>query len=538
MKVSVSRIRQSLNRRWEHSRASQRIEHLARKIAAAGIVDPKARPVIFFNASTRLEGLSLNAAFSLLSSWAVRLSGVPVIHFACQAGMSRCVLGTNRKNPHDLPPCPACLRQSKSIYAYSPTHWFIQHHETALDTALTPLSLDDLVRFEKDGLQLGDLVLPSVRWVLRRHHLIDDEPTRFLYRQFILSAWRVAGEFGQLLDLAKPQAVVVFNGMFFPEATARRVAIMRGIRVITHEVCHQPMTAFFTTGDATAYPIHIPDDYQLTPAQEGQLNAYLEQRFQGNFSMAGIRFWPEMRGLDERFLQKAAKFQKIVPVFTNVIFDTSQSHANVIFPEMFAWMELILEIIRTHPETLFVIRAHPDETRPGKESCETVEAWVKARGVEKLPNVVFVNPREYISSYELIRRSHFVMVYNSTIGVEATLLGAAVLCGGKARYTQIPTVYFPQTPGEYRQMAEDFLAQPQVAPTEQMSVNARRFVHFNLYRACLPFGSLLEEDKVWRGFVVPKNLPVDAFRPENSQVMRIVAEGILQDKPFLMDGES
>ena len=48
--------------------------------------------------------------------------------------------------------------------------------------------------------------------------------------------------------------------------------------------------------------------------------------------MAGIRFWPEMRGLDEAFLQKAAKFHQIVPVFTNVIYDTSQVHANTCFP--------------------------------------------------------------------------------------------------------------------------------------------------------------------------------------------------------------
>jgi len=52
---------------------------------------------------------------------------------------------------------------------------------------------------------------------------------------------------------------------------------------------------------------------------------------QGNFTMAGVRFWPEMKGLDEEFLAKTSRFKHIVPVFTNVIFDTSQVHANTLF---------------------------------------------------------------------------------------------------------------------------------------------------------------------------------------------------------------
>ncbi len=61
-----------------------------------------------------------------------------------------------------------------------------------------------------------------------------------------------------LLDETQPRAVIVFNGQFFPEATARYIAQKRGIRVITHEVGLQPASAFFTDGEATAYPIHIP----------------------------------------------------------------------------------------------------------------------------------------------------------------------------------------------------------------------------------------------------------------------------------------
>jgi len=162
------------------------------------------------------------------------------------------------------------------------------------------------------------------------------------------------------------------------------------------------------------------------------------------------------------FGQLLSAFPKLVPVFTNVIFDTSQGHANVVFQHMFAWLDRVLEIIRVHPETFFVIRAHPDECRPGKQSRESVADWVKNNQVTALPNVLFVDASEYFSSYELIRKSKFVMVYNSTIGLEASVIGLPVLCGGKARFTQIPTVFFPPSPDDYSRQAEEFLRAKQI----------------------------------------------------------------------------
>ena len=38
-------------------------------------------PVIFMGVSTRLQGMSLNAGFALLTKWGLHLKGMPVIQF-------------------------------------------------------------------------------------------------------------------------------------------------------------------------------------------------------------------------------------------------------------------------------------------------------------------------------------------------------------------------------------------------------------------------------------------------------------------------
>jgi hypothetical protein len=535
------RLKRGLARRLNNLK----IASVAKRVARRSPI-PAGAPILFFKASTGIDDLSWNSGFHLLASWALRLKGIPVAYFACQSGMSHCVLGTNRDHVRKAPPCKSCIYQSRTLYSDVPSyqftnlpvpnshvHWFSYQRDPQLAMAIEHLPLHSLMAFEWQGLPLGTLCLPGLRWILRIHHLKDDESTRYLLREYILSAWNVAQKFSEFLDQTQPRAVVVFNGQFYPEATARYLARKRGIRVITHEVGLQPATAFFTNGEATAYPIHIPDEFELNDEQNAKLDAYLARRFQGDFTMAGIKFWADMKGLDESFLQKAAKFKQIVPVFTNVIFDTSQPHANTVFEDMFDWLDLTLEVIRAHPETLFVIRAHPDELRVRKASRETVAAWVEASGADKEPNIVFVAPNETLSSYELIQKSKFVMVYNSTIGLEASIMGARVLCAGKARFTQYPTVFFPQTMDDVKEKLKEFLDAEEIEVPAEFKRNARRFLYYQLFRTSLPFGDFLEPS-VRTTQTRLKSFKLEELSPEKSKAMEAIFDGLLNDGDFLL----
>jgi hypothetical protein len=551
----TQRIKRGLLRRLNNLKIASVARQVARREP-----EPKGAPVIFFKASTGIDDLSWNSGFHLLASWALRLKGIPVVYFACDSGMSHCVLGTNRNDVHKEPPCKSCVYQSKTLYTGLPTidgragggasiqtssysaaavsrpesgvSWFNFQRDEKLNEALTGLSVPEMMRFVWEGIPLGALCLPGLRWILRVHNLNDDESTRYLFREYILSAWNVAKNFSRFLDETNPLAVIVFNGQFFPEATARYLAQKRGLRVITHEVGLQPASAFFTDGEATAYPITIPESFEMNEEQNAKLDAYLAKRFQGDFTMAGIKFWADMKGLDESFLKKAAGFKQIVPVFTNVIFDTSQPHANTVFTDMFAWLDFVLESIKAHPETLFVIRAHPDETRTRKESRETVQGWVEEKGVNKLENVVFVAPKESLSSYELIQRSKFVMVYNSTIGLEASLMGVPVLCAGKARFTQYPTVFFPQTVDEARRKMKEFLTAEKIDVPPEFTRNARRFLYYQLFRTSLPFGDFLEPS------VRTTQTRLKSFELEElmkSEAVKVILDGVLDGGDFLLE---
>jgi hypothetical protein len=161
-----------------------------------------------------------------------------------------------------------------------------------------------------------------------------------------------------------------------------------------------------------------------------------------------------------------------------------------------------------------------------------VAGWVESRRAADQPNVIFVPPHEFLSSYELIARSKFVMIYNSTIGLEATIMGAAVLSAGKARFTQYPTVFFPPSVAEYAKTLERFLAAETIDVPADFRRNARRFLYYQLFRTSLPFGEFLETG------IRTTHARLKWFDPRDllhSPAIQTVARGLLENGDFLLD---
>jgi hypothetical protein len=329
-----------------------------------------------------------------------------------------------------------------------------------------------------------------------------------------------------------PRALVVFNGVFYPEAVARSIARTMDIPVITHEVGLRPLSAFFSHDEATFRRVELPDGARLTGPQQNEVEQVLASRIRGDFSMAGVRFWPRMDGLPKSVRDQGARRKRIVSVFTNVIFDTSQIHANVAFADMFEWLDALADVMEKATDTLFVIRAHPDETRPGKVSQESVRAWYESSRVRARQNVVFIGPGEFTSSYELIRASKLVLVYNSSVGLEAAALGVPVLAAARARYSHLPVAVLPATREAYGRQLEAMLASPEIVGPSGASETARAFLYWELFRASLDLSEFLSPHPQFAGMVTFQEFAPD--RLQHSMALTCVANGILQGAPFVL----
>ena len=110
-------------------------------------------------------------------------------------------------------------------------------------------------------------------------------------------------------------------------------------------------------------------------------------------------------------------------------------------------------------------------------------------------------------------------------------MGAAVLCAGKARFTQYPTVFFPQTVDELRRKMKEFLDAEKIEAPAEFKRNARRFLYYQLFRTSLPFGEFLEPS-VRTTQTRLKSFTLDELM--ESDAVKVILDGVLEDGDFLL----
>jgi len=494
------------------------------------------RPIVLVSISARTRTVSFSGATHLLLGWALRLVGRKVIYYSCRRSLPKCVLHVRPSKPKEPPPCDACEALSDALlppqHARTWNRWPEEYDAdlTAWLAELETQTLDALRHVSFEGLPLGELAWPALMWALRVGDPAKNPAAPWILARYIAGAAQLARDFRRFVEETHPEVVVVFNGLFYPEAVAAAVARERGIRVVTYEFGFRAGSVHFSHEQATRYDIRVPDDFQMGKKENDRLDEHLAERFKGEFTMGGVRFWPEMKDLDSTFLRKADQFRQLVPVFTNVIFDTSQSYSNVCFRNMFDWLEATMAIARDTPDTLFVVRAHPDESRSGKESHEPVGEWLRDRGWLARKNVAFVGPDDYLSSYRLIQRARCVLVYNSTIGLEAAMMGTPTFSGGLARYCRSGAAAVASTPAEYRRKLAAFLAADPTPPDQRQQQLARRYYYYTFYKACIDLSHFLGAE----GMVFALTFGnVEDLLPDHSQEMKILTQGIVEGTPFL-----
>lgn len=501
------------------------------EIARIETRQPGARPpVVIVDLARATSRLTCHTATSRLIGWALRLAGQSAIYATCGRAVPQCLFsGANQWLPDVRPPCATCTHLRTRWYPAHLTYTCTSRMATltSLARAVETAPLAELLELEWHDLPLGRLCAPSARWLLRRHDLAADPGARALLQRFIMGAASLATSFGELIDEQKPRAFVVYNGAFYGEATVGAVARQHGVPVVSHEIGWVPGRMFISRDDATRYRIPLPEGYAPSGAEDVRFDEYLTRRFRGDFRMGATRFWPEMQTLPPALEARMAGFQNVATVFSNVVFDTSQIYANTVFDGMFAWLDATLGLAAKRPETLFVVRAHPDEFL--KQSLETVATWLEAHPARRLPNVALIPASEYVSSYDLVRSSKLVIVYNSTIGLEAMILGKPVVCGGHTRYLDATAAVHPKTPELYADTIAQYLDAPPVTLDDRERERARRYMHYTYFKACLDLAPW-----IGTGLMVPDGLLTSSatLRREAAPEMDIIVRGVLDGEAF------
>jgi hypothetical protein len=428
-----------------------------------------------------LRGWSVHSAYELTIAQALRLRGAEVTLLTCGGGLPACELGWARSAyPR---PCDRCAWLTDRVARASG----LEHRRLG---ALLPWDSDARAApaHEKAGDEQAhhrEISHVSASWLLKatRPDLVPGAES--VIEDFAVAAEGLQAAATALLDELRPDVVFMLNGLFAAERTIRELALARGLRAPTYEIAPRG-GAIVLSQDAPAPDYRVDRLWRevrhrpLSRRQHSETIALLRDRAQG--VGAHESYYEHVQDDPSELRRRLAlgERERIVSLFTNVIWDSATLGHDLAFESMFDWAEQAVRLA-AEQEMALVVRIHPAERRWGTR--ERLRDVLVSRIGELPPNVRLVGAEEPLSSYVLLEASELVLTYTTTVGLEAAAQGKRVAVAGDTHYRERGFTFDIARPEQLAQVLARPLPPPSLAEVDL----AVRYAHMFFFRAMIPF---------------------------------------------------
>jgi hypothetical protein len=445
----------------------------------------------------------------------------------------------------DKAPVPHCGRCAASVLdlakaAGVPTFTVMEHVDQAsLDTAEAMIANcpdGSLAEFQWRGSRVGLAALGNARWKLRTHFVDRHPKGREAMLDFVRSGIRWADGMSRILDRYRPDVVVMLNGMFLPERLTAELARVRGARLVFFERGRDAGSVFLSH-ERAAPKYDISDAWNnvseqaLLPQEEQAVTALVGRRARGENVVETYWAPGEIEKSPLAEFLRIADPTKVAVLYTNVIWDTAMQDRDIIFSDMFGWLERAIEVFATRPDWTLVIRVHPAETQlKGRESHDRVAEWISQKYPHLPTNIRVVPPAQPIDSYALMRLARIGLVYASTAGLELALHGVPLVVAGNAHYRGKGFTYDPES-------AEDFSTTVLRLMDKGPSTNdgfdslARKYAHLFFLRRTMP-ASVVDEPEYGKPRLAYSSL--EELQVGRNPTLDVICDGILTGSEFAL----
>ena len=343
-----------------------------------------------------------------------------------------------------------------------------------------------------EGFPLGRLIRISVIRYLRTVRPPQEVAFREQCENFVSSgllSLRVAEKI-----LQKPWAFLfMVNGGFFAESIMIQVANRKNLPFFTYERGLKKDFVLLNKNDRLIN-FNVSQIFrqreELNEAENGEIQAYLEERKFGR--KAVVNYWPEVMD-DKARIRKLLGLnpgRKIFVAFPNITWDSAVLNREIFFPSLWEWLRQTIDHFRAIPDVHLIVRVHPAEVRLRQKSSERVADLIRSEFPGWQEYIKLVDADSPISSYALIQMADKVLVYTSTTGLEAAMMGKQVIVSARTHYRGMGFTTDPATREEYW---KTLLETPSLDKSEIMD-KARRNAYTLFFDTHIPFQSLSEED--------------------------------------------
>ncbi|MBI5787947.1 MAG: hypothetical protein HZA78_03720 [Candidatus Schekmanbacteria bacterium] len=438
--------------------------------------------------------------------------------------------------------CSTCYHSQKILLEkfklpYDSISQYISKNERRQIAALLKQStnLDDIIL---NGHNLASIVEPSLLRFLLKGSLDNSKEDQSFKRNFIESAAILDKVHQNALDLINPDVVFCVNGLFFGERLALLQARQRGKRVVTYERSPNRKNAVILSHNKPVVEIDLTALWEqvvtwpLTPKQEAEIDRFINSRIAGNTGCVSYMNAPRNNVAELYNILTLSPEKKTAVLFTNVLWDTAIYKKDLHFKDMREWVCKTIDYFVKNPQFQLIIRIHPAEIKvKSSETREKVGDILKQKYPRLPKNICIIYPDQDINSYLLLEAGNLVLVYTTTLGLEAATRGIPVIVSANTHYRGKGFTFDISSNEEYYPMLSNLLQREGKISDEWVNL-ARKYLYFFFYRYSIIYDAVDEPYLGLTGQFKIKN--IHDLAPGRDKNFDLICDGIISGKEFFL----
>lgn len=387
----------------------------------------------------------------------------------------------------DLAICSSCVKDtnkfiskiSKDIYIHNVKDYFdnfIKHDNFNYNSVI------DIRKIEYKGAKIGLASLSTYISATRNLNPLTNGKFKLYFDYLLLQSCILTDAISKALDDLEPDLVCLFNGRFFDSRPIFDIVRQKNIDTRCYDASGDVNKIFVKQIFYNTTPHNIQENIS-------QLNYYWDApivSLEDKIKIANDFFQKKRDGIftsDTAYTKNQKK--GLLPIDFNknkqniVIFNSSEDEYAAIgdeydklslFKSQIEGIKYIFDTFKDDKTIHFYLRIHPNLAGVKYKYHTDLYLFQK-----KYNNVTIISAGDKVSSYDLLDVAEKVIVFGSTIGVEATYWGKVVILLSGAPYYYLDICYKPKSLLELKEM---IIARLKPKP----KINALKFAYFSMYK--------------------------------------------------------
>lgn len=312
--------------------------------------------------------------------------------------------------------------------------------------------VDALKNFEYKGFDLGLATASSLVSFTRNHRPNTINYNDFIKRGLTTGAY-IFDAANIMLNEISPDLVIVFNGRFVENRALMRACETSKIDYATHEKGGRISTFLFRKNSIP----HSIDSIQQ------ELEYLWENANNDKYEIGKNYFTKKIKGVEDAWYSftknqeegvlpesfKENTNKKIVTIFISSLdeYEGLSGFGPRFYENDNAGIKKIADDLVEYSNIKLYIRVHPN-----LKGLDNAQMQFINEEIAKISSVELINAEDVVDTYALVKASDIVLVFTTTVGIEAAYMGKKVLLLGRALYEYLNCCIIPKNHEEVIEM--------------------------------------------------------------------------------------